>query len=80
MEKWLQTHPAQAKRVGAFLIVLCIVALVWKDGWGVGSFTASLLIMTVGSLVVAIAPMQYISIRHLALLTGMCFLFELVIF
>lgn len=80
VEKWLQAHPVQAKQVGIFLIVLCIASLVWKDGWGVGGFTASLLIMTVGGLVVGIAPMQYIRMRHLALLTVLCFLFEIVIF
>lgn len=80
MEKWLQAHPGQAKQIGVSLILLSTIALIWKDGWGVGGFSSLLLVMTVGGVVVAIAPLQYINMRQVSFFTGLSFLFELVIF
>lgn len=80
IEKWLQTHPAAARQTGISLIVISIIAFLWKDGWGVGAFTASLLIMAIGSLVIAIAPLYYVTARHIALFVAIGWILELVIF
>ncbi len=80
VEQWLQTHPRTAKQIGVLLMVVSMVAFIWKNGWGVGGFSAVLLIMTISSLVVAIAPLYYINLRTVALLISLSLVLELIIF
>ncbi|WEK34620.1 MAG: hypothetical protein P0Y53_19205 [Candidatus Pseudobacter hemicellulosilyticus] len=75
-EKWLQANPAMARLAGGLLILAAFLLLPAKMGIGVGFLTAFLLLMTAASLVIIIAPMQYIRLRHIVLLVAGTFLLE----
>ena len=76
IEKWLQQHPAIAKSVGILLVIASFLILAAKDGTGVGIFTATLLLMTAGCLTIAIAPLYYLRLKHIAALSAGIFLLE----
>lgn len=80
LEQWLQAHPKQARRAGVLFIILSIIALVIRDGIGVGLFTAVLLLMASVGYMIAIAPLYYLRLRHIAALTLGSLLIELFIF
>ncbi|WP_276485663.1 hypothetical protein [Paraflavitalea pollutisoli] len=75
-EQWLQTHPPVAKAAGLALIVVSFVVLAVSLGIGVGILTALLLLMAAASLIVMIAPLQYLKLKHIALLAAGTILLE----
>lgn len=80
LEQWLQANPGQARRAGVLFIVLSVVSLVIRDGIGVGLFSGVLLLMAAVGYMVAIAPLYYLRLRHIAALTLGSLLIELFIF
>ncbi|OJY93301.1 MAG: hypothetical protein BGP13_16880 [Sphingobacteriales bacterium 40-81] len=75
-EKWLQQNKHIAKPLGILLIVLSFILLPLKDGFGVGTFTAFLLLMAAACLIIMIAPFHYIRFKHIAALVMVSFLLE----
>ncbi|MBX3255827.1 MAG: hypothetical protein KF862_16960 [Chitinophagaceae bacterium] len=75
-EKWLQRNRGAAKTTGILLIVIPFVVLPLKDGAGVGTLTAFLLLMTAACLIVTVTPFHYLRFRHIIALVGTSFLLE----
>ncbi|GGF27152.1 hypothetical protein [Echinicola rosea] len=75
--KWGQQQPLMAKRVGSALLIiggaLSIVAL----GIGAGIFAYSVVLMTVGSLVVLLNPLRVLDPKVLVLMFTVSLLLEL---
>lgn len=80
LEKWMQAHHKPAKITGLSLLILSIIAMVIKDGIGVGILTAFVLLMATGCIVVAVAPLHYFRLKHIVLLIAGSLLLELFIF
>lgn len=79
-ENWLQLNKPTAKAVGISLIALPFVILPVKDGAGVGTLTAILLLMTAAGLIIVIAPFHYVRFKHVAVLTVAGLLLEFLFF
>ena len=76
LEKWLQQNKSTAKILGGLLIIVAFILLPLKDGIGVGTITAFLLLMAAAALVIAIAPFHYLRLKHIAALAAFSFLLE----
>jgi len=79
-QRWLQANTRTAKRVGLLLIITSFAALIAVCGWGVGLFTAAILLMTAAAYVIVISPFYYLKWPHVTAITGFCLLLELFIF
>ncbi|MFT3747023.1 MAG: hypothetical protein QM768_01855 [Agriterribacter sp.] len=75
-EKWLQQNISVTKPLGVLLIVIPFILLPLKDGFGVGTFTAFLLLMAAAGLIITIAPFHYLRIKHIVVLVMASFLLE----
>jgi hypothetical protein len=80
LEKWMQAHHKPAKITGLFLIILSIIAMVVKQGVGVGMLTSFTLLMATGCIIVAVAPLHYFRLKHIVLIVAGSLLLELFIF
>ena len=79
-QKWLQSNTGIARRTGLLLIIASFSILVATCGWGVGMFTAVILLMAAAAYVIAISPLYYLRWPHIAALSICCLLLELFIF
>ena len=79
-QTWLQSHPEVAKLIGVLSLLLVVVALVLLDGPVMGMIHFFLLLMTVGSYIVGIAPFGLFRWTHLLALVAAAFIFEHLIF
>lgn len=80
LEQWLQRAPQRARITGLLLILAGTAAFVYRDGWTAGLFAALLLLMVAAAYTVAIAPLYYLKLKHVAILVLGCLFFELFIF
>lgn len=78
--RWLTANPSSAKLIGLLLMLLAFPLLIWRNGTGVGVIQATLLWMTTAFLIITVAPLRYLNIRHIFMLIAGSLLFELVIF
>ncbi|MFT4092533.1 MAG: hypothetical protein QM640_02750 [Niabella sp.] len=79
-EKWLQSNLLTAKITGTLLLITAFTLLIVKDGWPVGTFTFILLLMAAACYTIAIAPLQYLKLKHLLLIAAFSLLMELIVF
>lgn len=79
-EKWLQAQPAMAKLVGSSLILLTMALLIFLDGLAMGLYNWFLMLMTMASIIVAIAPFFYLKFKHTISLFFLAFMLEMIIF
>ena len=79
-ERWLQCAPKCARIAGVLLILAGAAAFVYLDGWAAGLFAALLLLMATAGYIVAIAPLYYLKLRHVAVVVLACLFLELFIF
>lgn len=79
-EKWLQQNKSMAKPLGIFTTIIPFILLPIKDGIGVGTLTAFLLLMTSAGLTIAIAPFHYLRFKYVAALIVAGFLLEFLFF
>ena len=75
VEIWLQDKPVIAKAVGLSLNFVALITSMWAYGAGSGIFLFFVVLMTVGSLVVLIAPLKFVDYKMVAAL----FIFSLFI-
>lgn len=75
LEKMAQGNPEMSKIMGLLLLVVALVGSILFWGTGAGIFGFFVILMTVGSAIVLIAPLRYVSYK---LVSGM-FLFFLLI-
>lgn len=66
IEIWLQDNPMAAKAVGLSLNFVALIASTLYYGAGSGIFLYFVVLMTVGSLVVLIAPLRFVDYKMVA--------------
>ncbi|SFW26267.1 hypothetical protein SAMN02927921_00806 [Sinomicrobium oceani] len=76
IERWMQAHRAQSKTAGLLLLVLGMVLSVIYYGLGAGIFAFVVILMTIGSLIVLIAPLRFVRYQVLFLVLVLSVTFE----
>ena len=79
MKKWLIMHVRGARIIGAIALVIPFLLLIRTQGFGVGLFNAILLLMTVATLTIMLAPFKYLNGNHIVIILAVCLLCELFI-
>jgi hypothetical protein len=78
IELWVQDNPKAGKLMGLLLISIALLISLFYFGIGSGIFLFFIILMTVASLVVLIAPLRYINYRIVSLIFLLSFLIELI--
>ncbi|WP_348798684.1 hypothetical protein [Flavobacterium adhaerens] len=68
IEKWMKNHPSQTKFFGVSLLIIAYLIWVATTAFGVGSLVFSIALMTIGSLIVILKPLEYITFKNIFLL------------
>ena len=63
LEIWVQDHHQPAKYTGGFLFLVALILCILHVGVGSGIFSFLVMLMTVGSLIILLSPLQYINFR-----------------
>ena len=63
LEKWAQASPEAAKTAALLLLAVALAGSMVQWGTGVGIFSFLVILMTVASSIVLIAPLRYISYK-----------------
>lgn len=79
-EKWADDHRTTCQYLGLALMILSLVLSCWIWGLGSGIFTYFVLLMTVASLIVLLAPLRLISYATLGGAVVFFLICELVLF
>ncbi len=79
-EQWLQVNPKAARRAGTTAMMFSVVLWIYLKGLGVGICSAVVMLMTLGSFMIMIAPFFYIKWQHVLALSVACLILELLIF
>tara|TARA_R110002049_G_scaffold305515_1_gene502346 strand:+ start:120466 stop:120798 length:333 start_codon:yes stop_codon:yes gene_type:complete len=75
LQKWIAKKPKQAKTIGFTLLFLGLSLTIITLGWGSGTFSFLVILMTIGSLTVLISPLRFFSITSLiVILIAMLFI------
>ncbi|MGQ7946838.1 hypothetical protein [Flavobacterium sp. WC2509] len=67
-EKWLQRNPNSTKIIGISLLVTSYLLWVFITAFGVGTLLFVIALMTIGSLIVILKPLQIIPLKTILLL------------
>lgn len=78
IELWVQDNPKAGKAMGLSLNFIALVISLFYFGIGSGIFLFFVILMTVASLVVLIAPLRYVNYRIVSFIFLMSFLIELI--
>ena len=78
-EKWLRSNAAKARWTGLLLMLFSLAGLIIADGWTLGVFTFILLLMAGACYTIALAPLGYLKLKHILLITALSLLIELMI-
>ena len=80
LEKWTGEHKKSAQLASLALMILSLGLSCFHWGLGSGIFTFFILLMTVASLVILLAPLQLLNYRNLGILYLCAILFETFLF
>lgn len=76
VEAWMQANRKQSRWAGLMLLLAAIVLSVLHYGFGAGIFAFFVILMTVGSLIVILAPLRFVGYGALALVFVLALTFE----
>ncbi|MBC9795972.1 hypothetical protein [Sinomicrobium weinanense] len=76
VEQWMQANRKQSRVVGLLFLLMAVVLSVFYYGFGAGVFAFFVILMTVGSLIVLLAPLRFVGYRTLALILILALTFE----
>lgn len=79
IEKWAQDNSIAARYFALLLFIIGLVISIFSFGIGSGVFLFFVILMTVASLVVLLAPLKYLSYKSLSLLFVFSFAIELIL-
>jgi hypothetical protein len=79
IERWAQDNSTAAKYSGLLLFIVGLVISMLSFGIGSGVFLFFVILMTVASLVVLLAPLKYMSYKSFSLLFVFSFAVELIL-
>jgi len=71
-EKWMQKNPKQTKIIGLLLLVTAYTMWLFTQSLGCGTLMFFIQLMTVGSLIIILAPLK--KVNHKALLVLLLFI------
>lgn len=80
LEKWTGEHKKIAQLTSLALMILSLGLSCYYWGLGSGTFTFFILLMTVASLVILLAPLRLLNYRFLGILFLCSILFETLLF
>lgn len=78
-QKWLQSNRGKARWTGLLLMLLSLFGLIIADGWMLGLFTFMLLLMAGACYTVALAPLGYVKLKQILIITILSLLIELIV-
>ncbi|UGU15550.1 hypothetical protein LS482_17945 [Sinomicrobium kalidii] len=76
VEQWMQANRKRAGAGGLSLLAAALVLSVVHYGFGAGIFAFFVILMTLGSLVVILAPLRFVGYRALLLIVALAITFE----
>lgn len=79
-ERPLKQQKAAARAFGSALLLISLALTISSEGVGAGIFSFMVLLMTLGSLIILLAPLQWLSYRTLLPAFSLIVLFELFLF
>lgn len=68
IEKWMKNNPSQTKITGVVLLILAYILWISATALGVGTFAFLVALMTIGSLIVILKPLEHITFKNVAIL------------
>ena len=80
VETWLSEHAKTSKYTALALLTLSLGLSCFYWGLGSGAFTFFIILMTVASLVILLAPMRLLTYTSLVCALAMSLLFEIILF
>lgn len=78
LEKWVQDHPLQGKYLGYALLLIGLTISIPLFGVGSGIFLYLIILMTVASATILLAPLRYLTYRSLSLIFFISIVVELI--
>ncbi|MEN7548794.1 hypothetical protein AAG747_12810 [Rapidithrix thailandica] len=78
LELWVQNHLQYSKYIGSFLLIVTLVVSIIHFGVGSGIFAFFVTLMTVGSLIIVLSPLQYVTIRIVSVVFLLSLLLEII--
>jgi hypothetical protein len=79
-EKWVADHRSAVQYSSLALLIISLGLSIWLWGFGAGVFTFFILLMTVASLIVLLAPLQLLSYKSLVMVLILFLICEIVLF
>ncbi|UNY98373.1 hypothetical protein MQE36_14960 [Zhouia spongiae] len=79
LSRWLRANIRMSKIMGLFFLSVSCAMLMWSSGIAAGAFIAIVIWMTVGSLIVILAPLKIFRANHLAFIFLITFVVEIII-
>ncbi|WP_461533639.1 hypothetical protein [Sinomicrobium sp.] len=77
--QWLQSHRPTSLALGWCMVLVGILLSVMHYGFGAGICAFVVVLMTVGSLIVIVSPLKFISYRAVVLIAILSFAIELIL-
>lgn len=78
LEIWVQDHHQVSKYIGCLLFIVAVVLSILYFGVGSGIFSFFVILMTVGSLIVLLSPLQYVNYKTVSLVFLFSILLEII--
>ena len=78
--KKIESDKVLSRGLSFAIMGISLLMLTFLTGIGSGIFTFFLMLMAMGSLIVLLNPFQYLAIKHVVILYGICLVFEFIIF
>lgn len=78
LEKIAQDNPEISKGIGVLLLLIAMGGSIWYWGIAAGIFGFFVILMTVGSTIILVAPLKYIGYKWVAGLFIIAFIVELI--
>ncbi len=79
-EKWVVDHHSASQYVGLALLIISLGLSIWLWGLGSGVFTFIILLMTVASLIILLAPLRLVSYKSVGITLVFFLICELILF
>lgn len=78
LEKWVQHHHQAGKVTGLLLFAASLILCILHFGVGSGIFSFFVALMTVGSLIVLLSPLQYLNYKTVSAVFLLAVLLEII--
>ena len=80
IEKWMAGHRSVSQYSSLALLIISLGLSIWLWGLGSGIFTFFIILMTVASLVILLAPLRLLSYKSIGLTLFFFLICEIILF